>query len=64
MPRKHNARPSRLLPAPLSGNTAHQGQTRGVLPAAPFSLANLGGPSSLGLRAVPSWGRKETEKGC
>lgn len=49
---------------PLSGNTAHKAQTHGVLPAAPFSLANLGGPSSLGLQAVPSWGRRETENGC
>lgn len=65
IPRKHdNATQSRLPPAPAHRNTAlpgHQAQTRNVLPAAPSSLANLGGPSSLGLQDLPSWGRKETE---
>lgn len=65
--KQDNARQSRLPPAPTckEHSTAlpgHQAQTRNVLPAAPSSLANLGDPSSLGLRDLPSWGRKETEE--
>lgn len=52
------------LQAPQGRSTAlpgHPAQTRSVLPAAPSSLANLGGPSCLALQNLPWWGRKETE---